>query len=142
VASEAVDTFINKQTLSQKMAKKINRFVYWAPRILSILFVLFLALMSLDVFGMGLGFWQAIGALFMHNIPALILLAVVIISWKYEIVGGVGFILAGLLYIALLAVSAVKNQFEWYMVAWAAQIAGIAFLVGILFIIGWRKKRK
>ncbi len=124
------------------MAKKTGKFIYWTPRILSILFVLFLALTSLDVFSPGLSFWQVLGGLFMHNIPTLILLAVVIISWKHEIVGGVGFILAGLLYVALLAVSAIQNQFEWYMLSWAVQIAGLAFLVGILFIIGWMKKRK
>ncbi|MDZ4385282.1 MAG: hypothetical protein U0944_02570, partial [Candidatus Moranbacteria bacterium] len=61
-----------------------------------------------------------------------------IISWKYEIVGGVAFILAGLLYIALL----MGNPFEWYLVVWAMQILGIAFLIGILFIIGWCKKNK
>ena len=76
--------------------------------------------------------------LFMHNIPALVLLVVLLISWKYEIVGGIAFILAGLLYIAVL----MRNPFEWHMLSWAIQIAGIAFLVGILFLIGWFKKRK
>jgi hypothetical protein len=32
------------------MAKQTGKFVYWAPRVLSILFILFLALFSLDVF--------------------------------------------------------------------------------------------
>ena len=115
------------------MKKKINKFVYWVPRILSIIFILFLALMSLDVFSEDLSFWQTIEALFMHNIPALILLVVLLISWKYEIVGGIAFILAGLLYIVLL----MMNPFEWYMLSWAIQISGIAFFVGILFLIGW-----
>lgn len=63
-----------------------NKFVYWTPKILGIILVLFLALMSLDVFEGNYGFWGTILALFMHNIPALILLIVLIISWKYEIV--------------------------------------------------------
>lgn len=120
------------------MKKKISKGIYWTPRILSIIFICFLALMSLDVFGMGLSFWQTIGALFMHNIPALILLAVLLISWKYEIVGGIAFILSGLLYIILL----MRNPFEWYMLSWAIQISGIAFFIGILFFINWFKKRK
>lgn len=119
------------------MEKKINKFIYWTPRILSILFILFLALFSLDVFGTGLNFWQTIGALFMHNIPSLILLAVLSISWKYEIVGGIVFILAGLLYIFLLLIN---PQLEWYMLFWALQISGPAFFIGILFTIGWFKK--
>ena len=28
------------------------------------------------------------------------------------------------------------------MLAWAIQISGIAFLIGILFIVGWFKKNK
>ena len=120
------------------MKKKISKGLYWTPRILSIIFICFLALMSLDVFGTGLSFWQTLGALFMHNIPVFLLLIVLLISWKYEIVGGIAFILAGLLYIILL----MRNPFEWYMLSWAIQIAGIAFFIGILFLMNWFKKKK
>ena len=120
------------------MENKIGKGLYWTPRILSMIFIGFLALMSLDVFDSGLNFWQTVLALVMHNLPALFLLIILIISWRYEIVGGVGFILAGLVYIALL----MRKPFEWYMLSWAIQIAGVAFLVGILFLIGWFKKNK
>ncbi|MFH0852221.1 MAG: hypothetical protein V1845_01265 [bacterium] len=120
------------------MGKKINKFIYWTPRILSIIFILFLALMSLDVFSPELSFWQTLGALFIHNIPALVLLIVLLISWKHEIVGGIAFVLAGLLYIIILT----RKPFEWYMLFWSIQISGVAFLIGILFVIGWFKKKK
>jgi len=94
--------------------------------------------MSFDVFDLKLSFGQTVLAFFMHSLPALFLLIVLIISWKYEIVGGVIFILAGLVYIALLT----RNQFEWYLLSWAIQISGIAFLIGALFLIGWFKKNK
>lgn len=124
------------------MPKKISKGLYWTPRILSIIFIIFLALMSLDVFEMNLGLWQTIGALFIHNIPAIALLIILLISWKHEIVGGVAFILAGIIYIALIGINIFKNQFEWYYLAWAVQISGIAFLIGILFLMGWFKKKK
>jgi hypothetical protein len=95
--------------------------------------------MSLDVFSPELNFWQTAVGLFMHNIPSLILLAVLVISWKYEIVGGVVFILAGLLYIFMLLIN---PQLEWYMMSWAITVAGPAFLIGILFLAGWFKKSK
>jgi|SRR3989344_6138419 len=122
--------------------KKINKFLYWAPRILSILFLLFLALMSLDIFEGDYGFWGTIAGLFMHNIPAIILLIVLIISWKHEIVGGMGFILAGILYIAMILINIATTGFEWYYLLWAAQISGIAFFIGIMFLVGWFKKKK
>lgn len=95
--------------------------------------------MSLDVFGTGLNFWQTALAFFMHNLPALLLLAVLLTSWKYEIVGGVVFILAGLAYIIALLM---RNPFEWYYLVWALQISGVAFLIGTLFLLGWFKKNK
>ena len=125
------------------MKKKVSKFVYWTPRLLSIVFILFLMLFSLDIFDLQLGFWGTILGLFMHNIPAFILLVIVIISWKHEIVGGVVFILAGILYIARLLMTILMNPPpQWYMLSWSIQIAGPAFLIGILFLIGWFKKRE
>ncbi len=120
------------------MENGISKSLYWAPRIISMIFIGFLFLMSLDVFGTGLNPWQTALAFFMHNLPALFLLIILITSWKYEIVGGIGFILAGLVYIALL----MRNSFEWYMLSWAIQISGVAFLTGILFLKIWFKKNK
>jgi len=124
------------------MKKKISKFVYWTPRILSIIFIFFLALMSLDVFEGNYGFWGTIAGLFMHNIPAMILLIILIISWKHEIVGGIAFILAGILYMAMILMTAITTGFEWYYLSWAVQISGIAFFIGIMFLAGWFKKKK
>jgi hypothetical protein len=121
------------------MKKKHNKVLFWTPRILAIIFVLFLMMFSLDVFEPGLTLWQIAVSLFMHNIPALLLLITLIISWKQEIIGGIVFILAGLFYILMLAMN---PKFEWHMLSWSVTIAGPAFLVGILFIINWRKKYK
>ena len=123
------------------MEKRVGKFIYWAPRILSIIFILFLALFSLDVFEGNYGFWETIAGLFMHNIPAMILLIVLIISWKREIVGGIGFILAG---IAHMTSSIIRETIDpWYMAfAISLVIDGPAFLIGILFLIGWFKKKK
>jgi len=112
-------------------------FVYWAPRVLAILFILFLGLFSLDVFGQGYGFWGTALAFFMHNIPALILLVILIISWKREIIAGVAFILAAFLYM----VSVFWGGFEWFKLSWMFTISGPAILVGVLFIINWFKRK-
>jgi len=121
---------------------KVNKFIFWTPRILAILFIIFLAIFSLDVFGNDYTFWETVTGLFMHNIPSLILLIVLIISWKHEIVGGIGFILAGILYIVFVLINVIKTGFEWYYLLWAVQISGIAFFIGILLFIGWKQRRK
>lgn len=119
------------------MKKKINKFVYWTPRILSIIFILFLALFSLDIFEGNYGFWGTILGLLMHNIPSLVLLIVLLISWKHEIVGGIGFVLAGILYLVFISMNILETGFEWYYLIWALQISGIAFFIGIMFLINW-----
>jgi hypothetical protein len=124
------------------MAKKVNKFIYWTPRILSIMFLLFLAVFSLDIFDMNLDFWGTILGLFMHNIPVFILAAVLWISWKHEIVGGIAFILAGMLYVAsILARILMNTPHQWIILSWTMIIAGPAFLIGILFIINWIRKK-
>ncbi|MBU0461116.1 MAG: hypothetical protein KJ574_00875 [Nanoarchaeota archaeon] len=125
-----------------KKEHRPNKYIYWIPRILSILFILFLAMFSLDIFDMNLGFWGTIVGLLMHNIPSFILTAVLVISWKYEIVGGIAFILAGLLYVVLMVVEGIRGGFGWDMILSLILIAGIPIAVGILFLIGWYKKKR
>lgn len=92
---------------------------------------------SLDVFEPGLSAGQIALGLFMHNIPVLILLVVLIIAWKYEIVGGIAFNLAGLAYII-----STLTRVPWYLViSWSLIIAGPAFFIGILFMMNWYKKK-
>lgn len=121
------------------MERKVNKLIYWTPRILSILFIIFLALMSLDVITPGLSIGKILLGLLMHNIPAIILLIVVIVSWKYEIVGGIAFLLSGFLYIIFSA----KAGIPWYLVlAWSLQISGISFIIGGMFLYNWIKKKQ
>jgi len=119
--------------------EKFDKITYWTPRILSLMLVLFLMMFSLDVFEPGLSVWEIVIGLFMHNIPALILLVVAIISWKREIIGGIIFILAGIAYIVTRLAT---GQFESEMLLSFLIISGPAFLIGILFTLGWVKKRK
>jgi len=125
-----------------EVENKINKFLYWIPRVMAVLFILFLGLFSLDVFGEGYGFWGTAVAFLMHNIPALILLVILIISWKREIIAGSVFVLAGLLYVALILSHIFDESFKWYMISWMITIAGPSILVGVLFIICWLKRKK
>src|SRR4030042_2717349 len=110
------------------MEQKTAKFLYWAPRILSILFLIFLAIFSLDVFEEGLGFWGTIAGLFIHNIPVIVLAIVLWLSWKREIIAGVIFILAGLFYTAMILKEALEDPSRSYMIAWPLIIATPAFI--------------
>ncbi len=131
-----------KNELKKDQKSEINKYIFWIPRILSILFICFLAVFSLDVFDSGLSFWLTILALLMQNIPGIFLAIVLAISWKYEIVGGIAFIFAGLLYILSVLPKIFQTGFQYYYLTWFLMISGPAFLIGILFFIGWYQKKK
>ncbi len=110
------------------MNKPVKQTLFWTPRILGILFAAFIGLFSLDVFETGGGFWAMLGGFLIHNIPTFFLLAALILGWRWEWVGAVGFPCFGIWYLA-------------FMRGFGAGIyilmAGIPMLVGVLFLVGW-----
>lgn len=121
---------------------KISKFVYWTPRIFGVFFVLFLVLFSFDVFESATSTGDIILGLLIHNIPAIILAVLLFISWRREIVGAVTFVAAGILYILSVSITAFSNSFEWYYISWSLIIAGPAFLIGYLFYLNWKYRKK
>jgi hypothetical protein len=122
------------------MKKKRGKFIFWAPRILAILFILFLAMFSLDIFDGHYGFWGTILGLFMHNLPSLFLTAILIISWKYELAGAIMFGALGVAGIigTIIMISTISeiSRFNPILI-----ITGIVTLViAILFFIGWKQE--
>ena len=120
-----------------------NNKLYWTPRILTIIFILFLSIFSLDVFdeANNYTFWQTVSALLMHNIPVFIILIVFLFSWKKgKMIGGI-LIVFGLIYTSIILYNAL-NQFEYYQITWVLIIAGPTFVTGILYFIGEKEDEK
>ncbi len=65
----------------------------WIPRILLILILLFLALFSFDVFEGKASIWNKLLGLLIHNIPSLILLLLLILTWNQPLYGGIFIVL-------------------------------------------------
>jgi len=74
-------------------------FLYWTPRILSILLVVFISLFSLDIFSEGYSGWDLVAGLVMHLLPTLVAVAFIVIAWKWEKIGGLLFIILGIVFI-------------------------------------------
>lgn len=80
---------------SQRFLNKLNpKFLYWSPRGLAILYILFLAIFALDVFIPNQTLSYYLVAFFMHLIPNFILLILLLISWKNEKLGSLLFLLS------------------------------------------------
>lgn len=72
------------------MERARGRFrLIWIPRGLMILFILFLTMFSFDVFEMEGTFLAKLGGFFMHSIPSLVLVAVLLVAWKNPLLGGI-----------------------------------------------------
>ena len=116
---------------------------HWLPRILCILAILFVSMFALDAFAPGLTIWQQIGAFLMHLIPSFILLAVLIVAWKWELIGGILFALLGL---GLSPFIFLHNYDMNHSVGMSLGIIALItfpfFCVGILFIVSYYKKKK
>jgi hypothetical protein len=112
------------------MNTSTKRILFWTPRILCLLFAVFVSLFALDVFGENHGFWNITRALLMHLIPTGILLLILAVSWRWELVGAVLFSTLGTFYIV-----AFWGRFHWsaYVI-----LSGPLFLLGILFLLSWR----
>jgi hypothetical protein len=111
------------------MNTSTKRVLFWTPRVLCILFAMFLSLFALDVFSEGYGFWKTILALLIHLVPVYIVVIVLVIAWRWEWVGAILFIGLGLFYIVF-----VWGRFP--LVAYVA-MSGPLFLVGVLFLFNW-----
>jgi hypothetical protein len=106
-----------------------QKIIHWLPRVLAILFIIFISLFALDVFEMEAGFWQKIGGFLIHLIPSYILIIATIIAWKKEFIGGVLFII----FSVALAI--------WTRVELASLLVILPpFIIGILFLVAGRKK--
>lgn len=70
----------------------ITKILYWLPRVLGILAIGFMGLFSIDCFDESESIGKSLTCFVMHNIPAFICLAALIIGWKWELTGGIIFI--------------------------------------------------
>ena len=108
--------------------------IFWAPRVLCILFALFLSFFALDVFNEGYGFWETIFALLIHLVPVYIVVIILAIAWRWEWVGAVLFLSLSMLYLFI----------SWGRVHWSAYlgISAPLVLLSALFLLNWKYRKE
>ncbi len=109
---------------------------YWAPRIICILAILFVSLFALDAFDPELTFWQQIGGFLIHLIPSFILLALLLLAWKYEYLGGLIFIFIGFMFgIIVFRMNYKMNHSIWMSIGIVASLTLPFVIAGALFMV-------
>lgn len=109
----------------------------WTPRVLSIAYIVFLSLFALDVFTEQRGVGKIFLALIIHLLPSAVLVAALILAWRWEWVGAAVYGLAGSLYVGMVIRLRIPAGTK---VNWILTIAGPAFCVAALFLVDWIKR--
>jgi hypothetical protein len=107
--------------------------LYWLPRVISILFAVFISLFALDVFD-EYQFPEVLWALFMHMVPTLLVVIMLAVSWRREWIGTVLCMGLALFYLF-------GTNFDLDIVVFLLIPAPLIAL-SILWLLGWLQKKK
>ncbi len=120
-----------------------TKLLHWLPRVLCILAILFVSLFALDAFAPGLTIWQQLGAFVIHLIPSFVLLALLLIAWKWELVGGIILAATGLAFSPLVFAKNYRGTGSIGTCLGIVLMVTFPFVVvGVLFIMGHFHKRR
>mgnify|MGYP001030622112 CR=1 FL=1 len=100
--------------------------LFWTPRVLAILFALFISLFALDAFAVDKPFLEQVAGFLIHLIPTAVVVAALVIAWKHSLIGGGLFLLIGAAYV-----------FQTLYQSWSVALTfgGIPLLTGLLFLL-------
>ncbi len=107
----------------------------WIPRVLAIIFILFLSLFALDMFGGEAPLIEKIGGFLIHLIPSFVLVIILIISWNRPLLGGIAFIIMSILF--TIRFRTYNHIFSFFAFTVTLAVCGILYLIA--YKMGKRK---
>lgn len=108
------------------MRLNMRKIFLWLPRILGVLFAVFIGMFAMDVFNQGYLGFDLVLAFLIHLIPAIIIIAFTLVGWRWPLSGTALFTVIGTVYIYY-----ISGQ-PWLVYA---LISGPLYLVAVLFTI-------
>ncbi len=112
----------------------MNRILLWAPRVLCILFALFLGVFALDVFAYDGSLAEKLLGFLIHLVPTFLVLAILAVAWRREWIGAVLFSVLAVFYFV-----ATHGREHWTAYL---SISGALVVMGVLFLLGWFQRRR
>ncbi len=103
--------------------------LFWAPRVLVMVFVVLIAIPSINVFQEHLGFWQTILGLAVHLRSALGVIVVLVIAWRWERIGAILIAAAGACFVYA---GRAPLPFKVFLCL-------LCFVVAGLFLLSWQR---
>ncbi len=130
-----------RKTARTATPKRVGRFIYWTPRIFSLLVVAMFVVLSFDVFSPDATAGEMAIGFLMHNIPTLVLIAFVWLAWRHELVGAIVFGLLSLFFITQFVMSSGDGAWPINELAAAIAFTGSMVAASILYFLNWHRKR-
>ena len=106
---------------------KAYRFL-WIPKILALVFIVFLSLFALDVFLIEATFFQKLLGLLVHLIPSFILIIALTISWEKPIIGGIIFMVLAVVFSIFFGIYPIDLS-KFLIIPFPLILIGILFVV-------------
>ena len=122
---------------AKKEAKMKTDKLIWIPRVLAIIFIVFISLFALDAFSGDASFIKKLGGFLRHLIPTLILVLTLLISWKKPLLGGSIFILLSIAFAFFFKTN--RSLLTFLAVTFPVALVGILF---IAFDLAAKKREK
>ncbi len=117
--------------------------LHWLPRILGIGAILLVSLFALDAFEGDKSVSEQILAFLIHLIPSFILLAILLLAWFYERLGGIIFAVIGLGFAPFLFTMNYNRSGSVWVGLSVVLLINLPFIItGALFILSHYLKKK
>jgi hypothetical protein len=117
--------------------------MYWLPRVIVMLAILFASVFAFDSFSTANSIWQQLLEFLIHLIPSYILLIVLLIAWKFELIGGVIFILLSVGFAPFIFMHNYQMNHSIGICLEIVMLINFPFLLaGILFVLDHKNKNK
>jgi len=113
------------------VSPRLVRIIHWAPRVAAIMIIFFTSLFSLDVFEMDGSPLELLGGFLIHNIPAIVMIILLILAWKRPVIGFVAFLIAAVAF-------AVFTVRDIYALPNLLLFVFPILLVALLFYADWK----
>lgn len=123
--------------------KPYQKILRWTPRVLCIIAILFISMFAFDAFSPGMTFWQKAGSLLMHLLPSFILVAFLVVAWKWELTGGILIALVGLAATPFIYnLNFQRTQSVSTTIGVVLMVTVPFIIIGVLFIVSYCLNRK
>lgn len=149
------------------MEDKKTKILLWSPRVAAFIFAAVLMVFSYKVIPPGMRMMELVISvkdyiagflsestsavslnpfvveLLKQNIPAFIIIAIIVISWNYEKTAGIAFVLVGFVHMIKSVLDHDRLGITWYAaLALSLLVAVPAIAIGALYLVNWSKRKE